>query len=147
MNALTIPFPLLEADGGAIRPNSATPIYNCIAWAAGVTDAWWWPDANGDAFWPGGAPREVTLAAFEAAFATLGYEPCANGDLEPNFEKVAVYALAGVPTHAARQETDGKWTSKLGRGPLVAHNTPAGVEGPRYGQVICFLRRAPRAEE
>lgn len=146
MNALAVPFPLLETDGGAIQPNSATPAYNCIAWAAGVTDCWWWPDANGDGFWPDGVAREVTLDALVAAFAMLGYEVCASGDAEPNFEKVVLYARAGVPTHAARQTADGKWTSKLGRGPLVAHNTPAGVEGPLYGQAVRFLRRATRAE-
>lgn len=24
-----------------------TPIYNCIAWAYGVIDKWYWPDTSG----------------------------------------------------------------------------------------------------
>jgi|GEM_PF-3681614 len=50
------------------------------------------------------------------AFATLGYEVCDNVELEPGFEKIALYAGAdGIPTHAARQLQAGPWTSKLGR--------------------------------
>ena len=43
--------------------------------------------------------------------------------------RIALYCLDGRPTHAARQLPDGKWTSKLGNGPVVTHNTPHGVEG------------------
>ena len=43
----------------------ADPIYNCIAWAAGDTSAWWWPlDDIRRFYWPANAPREITLAAF-----------------------------------------------------------------------------------
>jgi hypothetical protein len=27
-------------------------VYNCIAWAAGVTNDWWWPDKAGQGYWP-----------------------------------------------------------------------------------------------
>ena len=30
-------FPFFDADGGGVEPASATPAYNCIAWAAGRT--------------------------------------------------------------------------------------------------------------
>ncbi len=133
-------FPHLTANGVAeTAPPDAR--YNCIAWAAGRVDAWWWPDADGDAFWPATAPRAETVAAFVAAFTALGFDSCAAGDHEPGWEKIALYAVDGVPTHAARQLSDGSWTSKLGRGPVVSHNTPHGVEGPVYGLVCCFLKR------
>jgi hypothetical protein len=133
-------FPDFEADGGQVTPDSETTTYNCIAWAAGRTDAPWWPNSL-DAFWPDAVPGEETIEAFVLAFATLGYELCDTGDLEAGCEKVVVYALDGKPTHAARQLADGKWTSKLGKGPLVMHNTPRGVEGPLYGTVCMYLRR------
>lgn len=53
--------------------------YNCIAWAAGCNSLWWWPFKS--YYWPRGVPREVTVAAFLAAFATLGYEECQDGTL------------------------------------------------------------------
>lgn len=134
-------FPFFETDGGVVSPESATIAYNCIAWAIGRVDAWWWPDTAGEAVWPETIPREQTVTAFVAAFVTVGYALCENGKLESGWEKVALYALDGIPTHAARQQSDGKWTSKLGRGPLVSHDTTHGVEGPIYGQVVCFLRR------
>ena len=34
---------------------------------------------------------ESDVAAFVAAFSTLGYEPCTDGTLEDGFEKIAIY--------------------------------------------------------
>jgi len=105
-----------------------------------VTDAVWWP-ADADDFWPPGVPDQLTVTAFVIALATVGYATCANETFEPGFEKVAVYERAGVPTHAARQLADGRWSSKLGRDCLVSHTTPAGIEGAVYGFVTVILKR------
>jgi hypothetical protein len=113
--------------------------YNCIAWAAGDVDRWWWPHED---YWPPGAPEDVNLAAFIAAYRTRGYEPCDTGRLEMAWEKVVIYCLAGAPTHAARQLDDGTWTSKLGTFWDITHGRPEGVEGPKYGEAQQFLRRA-----
>jgi hypothetical protein len=88
--------------------------YNCIAWAAGEDDRFWWPDLLGIGYWPPGAVRRETLDAFVEAYGTLGYAVCADGILEEGFEKVALFTRAGKPTHAARQLRSGAWTSKLG---------------------------------
>jgi hypothetical protein len=60
------------------------------------------------AYWPSEALRIATIAAFVDAFTSLGYSPCADGGLDPGSEKVALYALQGTPTHAARQLRDGR---------------------------------------
>ena len=99
--------------------------YNCIAWAAGDTRRWGWPDPppEDDGYhWPPGVSNEETLAAFVAAFATLGYLPCEGEAVEFGWEKVALYATAdNLPKHAARQLIDGRWTSKLGRWEDIVH--------------------------
>ncbi len=109
-------FPALQ--GAVYRVTSArTGDYNCIAWAAGDTECWWWPeDPENDAiFWPAEVAQEETLTAFVAVFATMGYAPCGDDAPEDGFEKVALFADgAGTPTHAARQLPNGRWTSKLG---------------------------------
>ena len=122
-----------------------TPLYNCIAWAAQCDDRWWWPDAMGQYYWPADVNREETLQAFENAYGTLGFSSCENAKIESGFEKVAVYAKDGVPTHAARQLPDGRWTSKLGVLEDIEHDTPAGLEGEHYGRVSLLLKR-PVAE-
>src|SRR4051812_40036029 len=106
-------FPRLRDSGHRVT-SPATTDYNCIAWAAGRQDDWWWPDPMGTSYWPAGAPRAETLAAFVLAFGLLGYVPCDSDAVEPGTEKVALYARDGAPTHAARQLPDGRWTSKLG---------------------------------
>jgi len=55
--------------------------------------------------------------------------------------RVALYAAAdGVPTHAARQLSGGRWSSKLGRGQDIEHDLRA-LEGADYGKVVQLLRR------
>jgi hypothetical protein len=138
-------FPrLVEEEFSETSP--ATPRYNCLAWAAGQTDQWWWPDRFGAYYWPEAAPRAETIESFIQAFQVLGYVACDDGGLEPGHEKVALYVLDGKPTHAARQLPDGAWTSKLGQQIDIAHTVWA-LEGPAYGQIAVFLkRRLPTAD-
>ena len=97
------------------------------------------------AYWPKGVPREVTLEAFIAAYASLGYEACSGGDMEPGFEKIAIYTKpAGTPAHAARQLQNGRWSSKLGDEEDIEHDL-SGLECPRYGEVRQFMKRPARA--
>ena len=132
-------FPDLDADSGVVT-HPPDPAYNCVAWAVGVTDAVWWP-ADPDGYWPPGVPDELTVDAVVATLATVGYALCADGGYESGFEKAAVYARGGVPTHVARQLAGGLWSSKLGRDCTVSHATPSGVEGMVYGTVAVYLRR------
>jgi hypothetical protein len=131
-------FPNFAATGGQVV-SPANHRFNCIAWAAGDDTDWWWPGHPGG-HWPEGVPALETVAAFIQAFATLGYTPCAMGDLEEGLEKVALYAEAGIVRHAARQLPTGRWTSKLGPNVDVEH-VLEGLEGPLYGTVSQFLQR------
>jgi|SRR6516164_3394253 hypothetical protein len=63
------------------------PLYNCIAWAANDPARWWWPDLHKKRYWPGGVPRDETLAAFQQAFASMGYAVCEGEELEAGFER------------------------------------------------------------
>jgi hypothetical protein len=141
---LTKAFPNLENEGYQ-ETSTATEKYNCIAWAAGLSSQWWWPDPNGAYPWPEGEPRAVTIDAFLAAFATLRYQACDAGDLESGFEKVAIYSLDAKPTHAARQLADGRWTSKLRKYLDITHGLPA-LDGPVYGKATHFMKRAVSKE-
>jgi hypothetical protein len=116
--------------------------YNCIAWAAEDTDRWWWPDPIEQQFWPTDAPRIESVEAFVAAFALLGYIERADTTAEANKQKVAIFVdQNGKPTHAARQLSNGRWTSKLGRQVDIAHQLSA-LEGEQYGTVAVVLARA-----
>ena len=132
-------FPGLLRDGFSIT-SQATPQYNCIAWAAGDDHKWWWPDKLGQTYWPPGADRELSVSGFVAAYATLGFSPCENGEHEVGWEKIAIYSVDDTPTHAARQLEGGKWTSKLGQGEDITHALE-GLEGSLYGRPMAFIRR------
>jgi hypothetical protein len=145
-------FPNLRKLGYTKTSPPAYP--NCIAFVVGDTKRKWWPD-DYDPFmsldyWPKGVPKEETLEAFVQALATEGFEPCAGGEWEDGFEKVAIYALNGVVKHAALQYDRQWWRSKLASDEDIQH-TLAGLEGPCYGKVVAYLKRrkktAPTAQE
>ena len=105
----------------------------------------------GQGHWPDGVDRAETLEAFEAAYATLGYAPCADGTLETGYEEIVLYAIGAKPTHAARQivmgEHAGHWTSKLGPEIDVRHDSPQALVvelallRQLYGEPTRYLRR------
>lgn len=115
-------------------------IYNCIAFAAGDNGNWWWPDAAGEDTWPAGIARAETVEAFRDALATLGYVVCDDDQVEPGYEKVALFALAGVPKHAARQLSSGRWVSKLGPSEDIEHGLQD-LTGMVYGSVVLVMKR------
>ena len=136
-------FPNLITDGYSIA-SPQTETYNCIAWAAGQTDRWWWPGPPGPphSYWPPDIPWDASADCFALAFGTLGYEPCQDDSYEAGYEKVALYAdTGGGVTHMARQIPTGLWTSKLGRSFDIEHRSLHGLEGSEYGHVAMILRR------
>lgn len=133
-------FPRLGPSGYTIT-SPASVGYNCIAWAAGDEQRWWWPDKMATGYWPSNAPREETLEAFVHALKTIGYTACESEAIEPEMEKVAIYCLpGGKPTHVARQLPNGKWTSKLGKLEDIEH-TLDGLVSSDYGSVGQYLKR------
>lgn len=137
-------FPRLsQANYQITSPKDAR--YNCIAWAVGDTERWWWPEHDlENGYWPEAAPSSVTMDAFIAAIATLGFEPCDQPGYEPNFERIALFAdEQGNPTHAARQVPSGRWTSKLGKLEDIEHDLDD-LKGTTYGSVVQVMRRALR---
>ncbi len=141
-NAIRSQFPNLKAKTFKIT-SPQTADYNCIAWAAGDTRRYWWPIAiSFNAYWPEGVSRLVAKESFIMAFETLGYEPCSDGKLEANYEKVVLYVdTDGKPSHMARQLPSGIWTSKLGQGNDIEHQTARGLEGSLYGKVSLYMKR------
>lgn len=76
-------FPDLN-KGSWEKASDADAKYNCIAFAAGRTDVFWWPDNYPDPesdYWPHGLLREETIAAFVQLFESLRFQCCVDGNL------------------------------------------------------------------
>jgi hypothetical protein len=131
-------FPRLKETAYHIT-SPRTTAYNCVAWAA-HDDGSWWGTQEFD-YWPANVPREYTVEAYTAAFATLGYALCEDGSREDGFEKIAIFVdERGEPQHVARQQSSGVWTSKLGKWEDIDHEL-LGLEGDRYGRAHLFMKR------
>jgi type VI secretion system secreted protein VgrG len=131
-------FPRLGGNFEVI--GGATKGYNCIAWSLGVTDHWVNPETG---------PDFAPLKYMDRLYAERGYsrERDLNWRLEPGYEKVVVYgtlnpdATIHEVTHAARQEHDGTFTSKLGQLPVIRHAMPEDLRGPSYGLPVAVYVR------
>ena len=130
-------FPRLVAENHRITSPPDTT-YNCIGWAAGDVANWW----QAGLYWPFPShPLDDTVAELRKVFQSLGYTECPSGDLEPGFDRVALYGISERYTHAARQLPDGRWTSKLGTEEDIEHDSPDVVAGGVYGEVALFMKR------
>jgi len=123
-----------------------TKEYNCIAWAAGENDRYWWPDPMESGYWPPGLRRSESIENFIEAFKTIGYECCDNENAEESYDKIAIFSKDGkTATHASRQLESGKWTSKLGKSFDVEHGFNELKEVPEidkyYGGIVVIMKR------
>src|SRR5947209_1509040 len=84
-------FPKLRETGYRIT-SEATTDYNCFAWAANETSAWWSPLQISGYHWPDQFPRNTEMATFVALYAEAGFLACNHGEPEPGMEKIALYA-------------------------------------------------------
>ena len=130
-------FPRLTPDNHRIT-SPADIDYNCVAWAAQDTSHWWQPGV----YWPVQSTKgDFGIEALRAAFHTLGYWDAIDGSLQPGTRKIALYGTDLSYTHAARQLSNGKWTSKLGRDVDIEHDDPYVVAGGVYGELAGFMER------
>ena len=132
-------FPNLAGSGYEIT-DEASGVYNCIAWALGITSEPW--DAlDPDAYWPPSLARNDLVFTVMQLFADEGYSLCDDDAVEPSYEKIAIYAFIGHFTHVAKQLPDGRWTSKMGKGDRITHPSPSNLAKGIYGNVHCIMRR------
>lgn len=142
-------FPSLASDKYFKVTSKDTSVYNCIAWAYNINNRWMWPNTgeyvflDGVHYWPSSEIMDCNVQNFIEAFELKGYELCENGSFETGFRKIALYVTPNttICTHAARQKTNGTWTSKLGHWNDIQHGTPETIEGQQYGKVYCFMKR------
>ena len=144
-------FPKLSHDNGFKVSSKATPVYNCIAWAYKLDNRWMWPNTgeysflDGVHYWPSDEILDCDVSNFIEAFKLKGYECCDNSCFEPEYrnkQKIALYVKPGTTecTHAARELSNGCWTSKLGNDCDIQHGTPDTIENDGYGKVHCFMK-------
>jgi len=118
-----------------------TDAYNCIAFAMGDEQNYWWPTPRFGCYWPPGFERSNAVPVLIKIGELFGYRQCESGEAEPGFEKIALYADLGGVQHAARQLESGVWKSKIGELEDIEHNNLESLESPDYGTVAVYLKR------
>jgi hypothetical protein len=130
-------FPNSKASPFVVTsPSDGT--YNCIAWALESQAHFFWPSTSPFFDWPNDLPRKASLPSFIQFFHRFGFTPCENGELEPGFQKIVLFAKEKKPSHTARQLPDGTWTIKIGAWVDVRHTLEA-MEGGCMEMWCSFL--------
>lgn len=131
-------FPgLVSGDWCVIEPS--TPTYNCFAWTISDKTQWIDPVVHVDRLY-GDGDGVPSFADFDAFYEkTQGLQPQSAPDSNT---LVALFARGTTPMHAALTagaETCGSvpFTSKLGGGPLIAHDLYQ-LEGPEFGKAVRY---------
>jgi hypothetical protein len=129
-------FPNLRVNSFEILDPRIGTTYNCIAHSLGIYDRWINPKTG-----PPGNP----LGYMDQMYLLKGYQRAASVDyrVAPGVKKVMLFALVAggqiqEVTHAAVQQADGTWTSKLGQLPLIRYYNPLAVAGTQYGQPVAM---------
>ncbi len=136
-------FPYLGSH--RVTSDSSTE-YNCIAWVLHDTKQYWTPEYRSRRirgyYWPPGISDDWSIESLIEVFSLHQYQECDDSRLEPDSEKIVIYADAnGVPEHVARQLPTGVWTSKLGDEEDIEHATPQSLEGGEYGSIVKIMKR------
>jgi len=127
------------------RPSSPPTFeYNCLSWSVHRQDVWIWPDEREQFAWPPDMARTDTLVNLMSFFMRIGFSDCSSPNLETDFEKIAIYGRDDIPVHVARQLPNGVWTSKLGPGIDIEHDTLNVLEHGAYGVVRAIMRKGGR---
>jgi hypothetical protein len=136
-------FPRLGDNFEVLDPTTGKR-YNCIAHSLGIHSRWVNPETG---------PPGRRLERMDRMYRRLGYVRVRGLDFrrDRRLRKVVVYAhVSGgnitKVTHAAVQQVDGTWTSKLGQWPLIRHLSPQAVSGPSYGVPVAVYVKARRPE-
>ena len=82
------------------------------------------------------------MESLEELFAQPEYEQCNDRSPEDGYQKVALYEIQGRFQHAALQMPNGRWSSKMGQGPLIEHLNPESLSGGMYGDATAYMRKA-----
>lgn len=134
-------FPELLKTGYEIN-SDCDPKYNCVAFALGDT-RYWWEDTEEfkvhGYYWPPGMKDD--LNGWIEVFRLHGYHEESDDSLEPEYEKIAIYALPDGPEHVARQKASGVWASKMGPRYDIIHPTLEALSGKFMGKISTIMKR------
>ncbi len=136
-------FPKLRSTHYSVTSNRAVR-YNCVAWVFGDRRRDW----DLLRYWPSKTELGDTIASMVAFFRSFGFETCLlDKSLEPGVDKIALYRKNGTVefSHVACQQPDGTWSSKLGKGRDISHDTLECLEGDvldEYGTVAVIMKWA-----
>ena len=131
--------------GNWICSSKSTTEYNCVAFAVGDETRRWEPYGY---YWPDDLSQDYSTDTLIKACNKEGFELCKDWTLVKDREKIVIYVNdRGGWEHVARQESDGRWKSKLGDEEDITHENPKSLICADYGTPRICMERARKQKE
>ena len=120
---------------------SPDPACNCIAFALGDLENFWYDAGMSGYHWPPDFPSADTMEGWVRVFAVHGYEDASDGSFEQEFEKSrSMEPMRRLSTLLVKGK-NGAWVSKMGRGHDIEHPTLHAIQGDIIGSVVKIMKR------
>ena len=139
-NELIREFPQLGGDKHFEIKSDENVVYNCIAWAMGVSNCWVDYYLVPGHWWPSGVARENTPEALIAAFQAVGFTIMDDYSYDGSIDKVVLYKVGNKWTHASRLLGEGVEYSKFGPRWDATHGRGV-FHGTIYGDAYACMGR------
>lgn len=139
---LILDFPNLRLDDRFRINSPRTSVYNCIAFALGLTDRWVDPSVNIPGHWwpPLQQSDPYSDKSLIEVFEFFGFTECEDNNIEDGYDKVALFGNDDVWKHAAKIVDENLEHSKFGNC-WDAYHKPESVFGPVYGYIYTYMKR------
>lgn len=134
-------FPDLQEGTSLEFTSEVDPNYNCLAWAVSCNTRYF--ERGKGCFWPWDNIADDTPEGWAEVCQVHGFIPipAQNTGFVFGVEKIAILVNAEGELHAARQDRNGWWKSKLGGwGPDIDHKELDQIKAV-YGDVVNVLQR------
>lgn len=137
---LIFQFPLLANDSCFSITSERSAIYNCIAFAMGMTNCWVDFFKAPGHWWPSGVSEDGSPESLIQAFQAVGFTVTENKSFEKDVDKVILYSANGLWTHATRIEPNEQERGKFGAlwDAVHGHNM---FQGSVYGEPYAYMKR------
>jgi len=131
---------LKDKNWKIININKDLDKFNCFSFVIDIYNDWCGASTK---IWHNQNDRHSTILNYIQFYSTYNYKICNDDIQEPEYDKIAIYAINNNVSHVCKQ-FGGMWRSKLGSNVIIEHKLEwlSGADYENYGDIVVFMKRS-----